>query len=73
MIRGVQYPPPLPTTEFEMQGILEKLVEGGGKSTTRVVKLNDFFVVALFTLAPCTHALSLDTSVIIKSKDIFLG
>ena len=27
---GVQYPPPLPTTEFEMQGILEKLVGGGG-------------------------------------------
>ena len=26
---GVQYPPPLPTTEFEMQGILEKLVGGG--------------------------------------------
>ena len=45
---GVQYPPPLPTTEFEMQGILEKLVEGGGKSMTRVVKFNDFFVESSF-------------------------
>ena len=44
---GVQYPPPLPTTEFEMQGILEKLV-GRGKSMTRVVKFNDFFVESSF-------------------------
>ena len=50
MIRGVQYSPPLTTTEFGTQGTLEKLVGGGGvvKSRTRVVKFNNFFVESSF-------------------------